>query len=93
VTNQEIMNGHVPFAPVLAKVISIPPVAVESAITESGQLREQIQVRMKHTIENSEPNVASWHSDFESKSEHFQILTSVDRSSSFLSNLHYVLQS
>ena len=85
------MNGHVPFAPVLAKIISIPPVAVESTITESGQLRKQIQIRMEHTVENREPNVPSWHSDFQRQSEYFLILTSVDRSSSLLSNLHNVL--
>lgn len=57
VSQQEVMNRHVPFLPVLTKVVCIPPVAVESAVGKLRELSPKVEVCVEDQVEVSQPDV------------------------------------
>lgn len=46
-SDEEIMDRHVPRAPKFAKITAIPPVLVELAVTEAKDLGHDIKVVME----------------------------------------------
>lgn len=57
VSDEEIVDGEVPFAPVLTQIPCVPPVWIESTVSEASQLTPQIQVRMEERVEENQPDI------------------------------------
>ena len=54
-SGEEIVNRVVPFSPVLSHITGVPPVVIESSVSEVGQLGKKVHVGVEETIENQEP--------------------------------------
>ena len=50
---QEIVDWHVPLFPVLAQIVCVPPVAVETSVSKHSKLGKQIHKDMEKKVKNS----------------------------------------
>lgn len=57
-SQKEVVNWHVPFLPILAHVVRVPPVAVETTVREVCQLCKDVRVGVEDQVEVSEPDVS-----------------------------------
>jgi len=91
VTNEEVVDGVVPLAPVLAQVVGVPPVGVESAVRKLTQLRPEVQVGVEEAVEFDEPDVGRRHCHLERAHQNTELVASANGLQSLLSNGENVL--
>ncbi len=60
VTDEEVVDGHVPGAPELAEVATVPPVLVELSVAESQDLSHEVEIVVENVYEADQPGKADW---------------------------------
>ena len=74
VSDQETVNGEVPLSPVFREIPCIPPIVIESSISEVGQLTPKVHVRVEETVEPEEPQIGSRYTHVKSLQKDLEVL-------------------
>ena len=59
VSNEPVVNRDVPQAPVLAQISAVPPLFVELAVGEVGQLSGNVEEKLESRKEQHDPSHAA----------------------------------
>ena len=90
--DKPVVNGVVPFAPVLTEVTCVPPVGVELLVGKTCHLCPEIGPRVENQEENAEPHIGSWNSNIKGGEEDVVKISVFEVDDRFLANWSNVLR-